>query len=93
MCWAYCVPKGAQWLLENIFGNDLSPRVEFAVRVAGSANPNFYTLVDESLNLEHLVPDKRGYLPSRILSNTQPNEYERPVYTTADDHTLAKSPK
>ena len=85
--------KGAQWLIENIFRNDLSPRVEWAVRVASSANANFYTFVDESLNLEHLVPDKRGYLPSRILSNTKPNEYERPVYTTADDHNLTKSSK
>ena len=85
-------PKGAQWLIENVIGH-VPPRIEWAVLAKARDNDNFYTLVDESLNLEHLVPDKRGYLPSRILSNTQPNEYERPVYTTADDHTLAKSPK
>ena len=79
-------PKGAQWLLDII--GDASPRVEYAIRDRACNDDNFYTLVDESLNLEHLVPDKRDYIPSRIYGNSESSEdrYNRPISTTVDEN-------
>ena len=78
-------PKGAKWLLDMV--GDASPPIEWAIRAKAYDNDNFYTLVDESLNLEHLVPGKKGYIPSRIhdYSESSKDKYKRPVSTTADE--------
>lgn len=82
-------PKGAEWLIDNVIGF-FPPRVEYAVRALCHKNAHFYTLADEDVNLDHLVPDNRAYLPGRILNSKSSDGLVRSIHTTSDDHTLAK---
>lgn len=75
-------PKGAKTLLEIVPGF-FPPRVEYAVAKQCKKREHFYTLVDETENITHLVSDPE-YIPGRILSDDTPDGYFRPIETTTD---------
>ena len=79
-------PKGAQWLIENVVGY-FPPRVEYAVRALAHKKEHFYTLADERVNLDHLVPDKRDYLPGRIIDGKSADGLVRSIESTSDKET------
>lgn len=76
-------PKGAKVLLDIVPGF-FPLRVEYAVRLQCMRRDHFYTLIDETQNLTHLVADNRKYLPPRIISGEGPDGYVRPIHTTSD---------
>ena len=82
-------PTGAKVLLDIVPGffpprAEHGARVEYAVSKQCVRRDHFYTLVDETQNITHLVADNRSYLPPRIISGKGPDGYVRPIHTTSD---------